>query len=159
MENYLSQEEISKIIAENKALSRRVERMTKETKNLVALHDRAVKLRDYSERERNLQFEYNMLLLESAPDMIFILDAKLRFRLGSKVFLNFLSSSSICGKPRRDERSGRHLSGSEERASARKHIAITVVKMDHDCIWLNCLVPPDTLDHRFAITCAIVSLK
>jgi PAS domain S-box-containing protein len=90
MENYLSQEEISKIIAENRALNRRVERMAKETKNLAALHDRAVKLRDYSERERNLQFEYNMLLLENAPDMIFVLDSELCFRLGSKAFLDFL---------------------------------------------------------------------
>ena len=90
MDNHLSQAEISKLIAENKALSRRVERMTKETKNLAALHDRSVKLRDFSERERNLQFEYNMLLLESAPDMIFLLDSKMRFRLGSKVFLQFL---------------------------------------------------------------------
>jgi len=90
MENHLSQEEISNIIAENRALKRRVERMIKETKNLVALHDRAVKLRDFSERERNLQFEYNMLLLESAPDMIFILDSNMRFRLGSKTFLDFL---------------------------------------------------------------------
>ena len=90
MENYLSQEEISKLISENRALSRRVERMTKETKNLVALHDRAVKLRDYSERERNLQFEYNVLLLENAPDMIFILDSEMQFRLGSKAFISFL---------------------------------------------------------------------
>jgi len=83
MENNLSQEEISKIIAENRTLNRRIERMTKETKNLVALHDRAVKLRDYSEREKNLQFEYNVLLLESAPNMIFLLDSEMRFRLGS----------------------------------------------------------------------------
>ena len=90
MENYLSQEEISNLISENRTLKRRVERMMKETKNLVAIHDRAVKLRDYSERERNLQFEYNMLLLESAPDMIFILDSEMRYRLGSKAFLDFL---------------------------------------------------------------------
>jgi len=90
MESYLSQEEIANLIAENKALKRRVERMTKETKNLVALHSRAVKLRNYSERERNLQNEYNHLLLENAPDMIFILDSEMRFRLGSKMFLRFV---------------------------------------------------------------------
>jgi signal transduction histidine kinase/DNA-binding response OmpR family regulator len=90
MENNISQKEIQDIISENRTLKRRVERMTKETKNLVALHERAVRLRDHSERERNLQFEYNMLLLENAPDMIFILDSEMRFRLGSKVFLSFL---------------------------------------------------------------------
>jgi len=95
MDHCLSQEEISNLIAENKTLKRRVERMTKEMKNLVALHDRAEKLRDYSERERNLQYDYNTLLLESAPDMLFILDYEMRFRLGSRAFLRFLG----CEKP------------------------------------------------------------
>ena len=69
--------------------------MTKEMKNLVALHDRAVKLRDFSEREKNLQYEYNILLLENAPDMIFILDPEMRFRLGTKAFLRFLGKESL----------------------------------------------------------------
>jgi len=90
MDNCLSQEEISNLIAENKTLKRRAERMAKEMKNLVALHDRAVKLRDYSERERSLQYDYTRLLLESAPDMLFILDHEMRFRLGSRTFLRFL---------------------------------------------------------------------
>ncbi|MCL2565722.1 MAG: response regulator [Defluviitaleaceae bacterium] len=90
MDYNLSQEEISNLIAENRMLKRRVERMTKETKNLIALHERTVKLRDYSERERHLQYEYNTLLLENAPNMIFILDFGMRFRLGSRAFLQFL---------------------------------------------------------------------
>jgi signal transduction histidine kinase/DNA-binding response OmpR family regulator len=71
-------------------LSRRVERMTKEMKNLVALHDRAMKLQEYSEQEKNLQYAYNVLLLDNAPDMIFILNPQMRFRLGTREFLRFL---------------------------------------------------------------------
>ena len=95
MEHQLSQEEITKLISENKTLNRRLERMVRETKNLVALHERTILLRDYSERERILQHEYNMLLLENAPDMIFLLDSELRFRLGSKMFLDFLGCNDV----------------------------------------------------------------
>ena len=91
MDNPLTQEEIAKLISENKRLGRYVDRMAKEMKHLIALQDRAIKLRDYSEREKNLQYEYNILLLENAPDMIFILDSKMCFRLGSKAFLKFLN--------------------------------------------------------------------
>jgi signal transduction histidine kinase/CheY-like chemotaxis protein len=95
LDNQLSQEEIRKLIAENKALNRRVRRMETESKNLVALHDRTILLRDYSERERILQFEYNTLLLENAPDIIFLLDSEMRFRLGSKTFLDFLGCNDV----------------------------------------------------------------
>ena len=90
MDTPLTQEEIKKLQSENRMLCRRVERMTKEMKNLVALHDRAMNLREYSEQEKNLQYEYNILLLDNAPDMIFILNPEMRFRLGTKEFLRFL---------------------------------------------------------------------
>ena len=90
MDSSFSPEEIASILKENIALNRRLERMTKETKNLAALHDRAVKLRDYSEREKKLQYEYNALLLDNAPDIIFIMDPEMRFRLGSRAFLRLL---------------------------------------------------------------------
>ena len=95
MDNQLSPEEIRKLISENKALNRRVKRMETEAKNLVALHERTILLRDYSERERILQFEYNTLLLENAPDIIFLLDSEMRFRLGSKMFLDFLGCNDV----------------------------------------------------------------
>ena len=86
----LEQTDIKRLEAENRQLKRRLERMTKEMHNLVNLHDRALKLRDYSEREKQLQYEYNYLLLENAPDMIFILDPDMRFRLATKAFLSFV---------------------------------------------------------------------
>ena len=90
MDNQLTNDEIVELIKENKSLGRRLERMKKEMSNLVALHDRAVKLRDYSEREKNIQYEYNLLLLENAPDIIFVMDPDMRFRLGSRAFMHFL---------------------------------------------------------------------
>ena len=90
MESELTPEQIAELIKENKTLGRRLDRMTKEMSNLVALHDRAVKLRDYSEREKNIQYEYNMLLLENAPDIIFLLDPEMRYCLGSRAFLRFV---------------------------------------------------------------------
>ncbi len=86
-----AQAEIKRLEAENRQFKRRLERMTKEMHNLVNLHDHALKLRDYSEREKQLQYEYNYLLLENAPDMIFILDPDMRFRLATKAFLSFLN--------------------------------------------------------------------
>ncbi|MDL2291410.1 response regulator [Desulfovibrio sp. OttesenSCG-928-F20] len=90
MENSITQVDAQRLEAENRQLKRRLDRMTKEMHNLVNLHDRALKLRDYSEREKELQYEYNYLLLENAPDMLFILDPALCFRLGTKAFFSFL---------------------------------------------------------------------
>ena len=74
----------------NRRLEKQLERTQKEMQNLVFLHDRALKMRDYSEHEKQLQYEYNYLLLENAPDMIFILDPDMHFRLGTKEFLLLL---------------------------------------------------------------------
>ena len=89
-QNTISQEEFKAISDENRALKRRVERMTKEMHNLVAMQERAMKLREYSEQEKTLQYEYNNLLLDNAPDMLFILTPEMRFRLGTREFLRFL---------------------------------------------------------------------
>ena len=94
MDDFTSQNNIAEVLAENKMLKRRLDRMIKETKNLVALHDRTLLLRDYSERERVLQLEYNSLLLENAPDIIFLLDTELRLLLGSRTFFEFLGHSN-----------------------------------------------------------------
>lgn len=90
MDTFSPQEDAASLLKENKILKRRMDRMTKEMKNLVALHDQALRLRDFSEQEKNIQYEYNILLLENAPDIIFILDMEMRFRLGTKAFLRFL---------------------------------------------------------------------
>ena len=90
MDTATMQTELERLEAENRKLNRRLERMAREMQTLSNLHDQALKLRDYSEREKQLQYEYNYLLLENAPDMLFILDHEMRFRLGTKAFLAFL---------------------------------------------------------------------
>jgi len=94
MGNLPPKEDATSLAKENIMLKRRIERMTREMKALVGLHDRAIKLRDYSEQEKKLQYEYNVLLLENAPDMLFILDPGMRFRLGTKTFVHFLGRES-----------------------------------------------------------------
>ena len=82
--------ELELLRAENRKLNRRLERMLKEMHNLSSLQEMALQLRDFSEKEKQLQYEYNYLMLETAPDMLFILDNEMRFRLGTRVFLNLL---------------------------------------------------------------------
>ncbi len=85
-----SQNDISSLTNENRVLKRRVERMTREFKHLVNLHEQATRTRDYSEREKQLQYEYNYLFLENSTDMIFVLDHDMKFKLGTRVLVNFL---------------------------------------------------------------------
>lgn len=88
-----NQSDIERLEAENRRLQRRLDRTTREMQHMANLHDHALKLRDYSEREKQLQYEYNYLLLGNAPDMIFILDPQMRFRLGTMAFLSFLGQT------------------------------------------------------------------
>ena len=81
---------IKSLERENRRLQRRLDRAEHEMANLVQLHDRVLHLRNYSEHEKQLQYEYNYLLLDSAPDMLFMLDRNMRFRLGTKTFLSLL---------------------------------------------------------------------
>ena len=95
MEPTSDKTDTAQLNTENRRLQRRIDRMEKEMRNLVNLNDQAMKLRDYSEREKQLQYEYNYLLLQNAPDMIFILDQNMRFRLGTRKFLHFLNQSDL----------------------------------------------------------------
>ena len=91
MEPTSDKTDAAQLKTENRRLQRRIDRMEKEMRNLVALNDQAIKLRDYSEHEQQLQYEYNYLLLQNAPDTIFILDQDMRFRLGTQKLLDFLN--------------------------------------------------------------------
>lgn len=91
MDREYSDSEIEALLSENRNLKRRLERLEKEMRNFRNLHDRALALRDYSEREMQLQYEYNYLLLENAPDLLFILNTELHFRLGTKAFFKFFN--------------------------------------------------------------------
>ena len=82
---------IEALQVENRRLRRRVERMEKEMHNLANLQRQALYLRHFSENEKQLQYEYNYLMLENAPGILFILDNDMQFRLGTRAFLNLLN--------------------------------------------------------------------
>lgn len=86
---------LKKAEQEIKRLNRKLDRANKELKNFSALYDAAVRLRDFSEREKKRQFEYNYLLMQNANDMIFILDEKLRFKICTASLLGFLGKESV----------------------------------------------------------------
>ena len=93
MDNAEEQSVMERLESENRRLKRQLERMTKEVHNLGNLHVRAMQLRNYSEREKELQHEYNFLLLKNAPDALFIIDTEMRLRLATKAFLKLLGQS------------------------------------------------------------------
>ena len=86
----MSPDKTTMLLNENRMLARRLERVNKQMRHFVALHDRAMKLREYSDREKKIQDMYNTLLLNNIPDIIFILDPELCFHLGSSAFRLFL---------------------------------------------------------------------
>jgi PAS domain S-box len=93
MDDTVEQAVIKQLEAENHKLRRQIDRTNKEIRNLGNLHERAIQLRHYSEREKQLQYEYNYLLLENAPNMLCIMDSEMRFRLATKAFLSLLGQT------------------------------------------------------------------
>ena len=87
MDDMPSQEELNKILSENRMSQRRLERVKRELQNLAAIQERAIKLREYNEREKN---EYVNLLLENSPDILFMFDEQMHFRLGTSELLRIL---------------------------------------------------------------------
>ena len=83
-------EKLHQLEIENRALKRRIDRLDKEFHHLNNLYDQTTKMRDYSEQEKQLQYEYNFLLLENATDMIFVLGQNMEYKLGTKAFARFL---------------------------------------------------------------------
>jgi len=61
--------------------------MKRELQNLAAIQERAIKLREYNEREKN---EYVNLLLENSPDILFMFDQQMNFRLGTSELIRVL---------------------------------------------------------------------
>ncbi len=68
-------EELSSLKKEYQALLRKNNRLTREYENLTYLYKQAVALRDYNEKEKETQMQYNRMLRDNAPDAMFLLDA------------------------------------------------------------------------------------
>ena len=63
------------------ALKRKYIRLQRENENVIHLYKQAAALRDYNEKEKEIQINYNRLLRDNIPDGIFLLDMDLKILL------------------------------------------------------------------------------
>ena len=89
---------LQSIQSELKALKRKYARLQKENENITFLYKQAAALRDFNEKEKEIQMRYNQLLLDYSPDDILLLDTNLDILLcTSSVKKRF--SRDITGEP------------------------------------------------------------
>jgi len=67
-------QEISSLLKEYNSLKRKNARLEREYENLMHLYKQAAALRDYNEKEKEIQMQYNQMLRDNSPDDIFLLD-------------------------------------------------------------------------------------
>ena len=72
---------IDSLRREHAALQRKHARLEREFENLTHLHKQAVALRDFNEKEKEVQMRYNQMLLDNSPDDMYLLDADLSILL------------------------------------------------------------------------------
>jgi len=90
--------EASYLQSELNALKRKYARLQKDLENAMHLYKQAVALRDFNEKEKENQIQYNQMLRNSSPDDIFLLDMKLNILLyTSSVKIKF--GRDITGEP------------------------------------------------------------
>jgi len=84
--------------SELNSLKRKYARLQKEHENITYLYKQAAALRDFNEKEKEIQMRYNQMLLDNIPDDIFLLDANMNILLcTSSVKTKF--GSNIIGAP------------------------------------------------------------
>ena len=74
-------EEIYELKCELSALKRRYARLQKENENITHLYKQVAALRDFNEREKEIQIKYNQMLRDNSPDDIYLLDTGLNVLL------------------------------------------------------------------------------
>jgi len=80
------------------ALKRKYARLQKDYDNVAHLYRQAAALRDFNEKEKDIQMRYNQMLRDNSPDDILLLDTKLRVLLyTSQVKVRF--GRDITGEP------------------------------------------------------------
>ena len=71
----------SSLLKEYNSLKRKNARLEREYDNLMHLYKQAAALRDYNEKEKEIQMQYNQMLRDNSPDDIFLLDTKMNILL------------------------------------------------------------------------------
>ncbi|MDR2179960.1 MAG: response regulator [Synergistaceae bacterium] len=88
-------EEYKKLQNEYKKLQRRHNRLESDYKRVGIMYKTAERLRDFNESEKDLQYFYNRLLLQTCADFIFVLDKNMNIALATDTLVNFLGFSDV----------------------------------------------------------------
>ncbi|MCL1835442.1 MAG: ATP-binding protein [Oscillospiraceae bacterium] len=72
---------LQSVQSELNALKRKYARLLKENENVTHLYKQAASLRDFNEKEKEVQMRYNQLLRDNSPDEIMLLDTELNILL------------------------------------------------------------------------------
>ncbi|MDR3264658.1 MAG: response regulator [Synergistaceae bacterium] len=83
-------EEHKKLETEHRKLGRYHRRLESDYKRVGIMYKSAERLRDFNEAEKDLQYFYNRLLLQTCADVIFVLDRNMRVALATDTFAKFL---------------------------------------------------------------------
>ena len=87
---------LQSVQSELNALKRKYTRLEKECVNVTHLYKQAAALRDFNEKEKETQMQYNQMLRDNSPDEIFLLDVE----------FNILLCTSTAGKDHDEEITG-----------------------------------------------------
>jgi PAS domain S-box-containing protein len=88
-------EEYEKLQIEYKKLQRRHYRLESDYKRVGIMYKTAERLRDFNESEKDLQYFYNRLLLQTCADFIFVADKNMNIVLATDTFVDFLGLSDV----------------------------------------------------------------
>ncbi|MDR1542022.1 MAG: response regulator [Clostridiales bacterium] len=86
----LLKKEAKDLQAQLKVANRRILRLERDNKLLANLTENADRLREVSEKEKELQYMYNRLLLATCPDIILVFDRNLSYVIGADAAAKFL---------------------------------------------------------------------
>ncbi|MDR2749417.1 MAG: response regulator [Clostridiales bacterium] len=84
------QAELKAVQTQLKMSNRKLLRLERDNKLLANLTENADRLREVSEAEKELQYMYNRLLLDTCPDIIMFFDQNLNYVIGAAVAVKFL---------------------------------------------------------------------
>ncbi|MCL2146697.1 MAG: ATP-binding protein [Synergistaceae bacterium] len=83
---------------EYNSLKRKNARLEREYDNLMHLYKQAAALRDYNEKEKEIQMLYNQMLRDNSPDDIFLLDTDMNILLCTSSVIKRIPND-VVGKP------------------------------------------------------------
>ena len=98
MRDALEASSLQSVQSELNVLKRKHARLQKDYENVTHLYKQAAALRDFNEKEKEIQMRYNQLLRDNSPDNIFLLDTKLNILLSTSS-VNKRVGRDITGEP------------------------------------------------------------